>query len=932
MSSMSYSQPVKRWLRLAAMAALLGVSASSLAAPDHMAQALNFLEKKDLKSAVIALKNQLQNEPDDSEARYMLGDVYLRLGFGEGAEKEFEQAAKLGIDRFTLLYPLGKAMLMQANYQRVLDTIHVDPYAPQVVRAEVSTLHGLAELGLNNLISAENDLKEAIKLRPGFPDALVGLARISLEAGEENRALDFVNQGLKSDSACVDCWVLRGELARKRHDYPSARQDFLAALDIEPNNFLAHLGASAAMVEMRDFKAAAEHLDEVRKIRPSHPFAAYLGAVVDFHSGKLEAAQVKLQDALRALPNHLPSLLLAGTVNYASRQYTQAEIQLSQYLSERPDNINARKLLASVELQLKNPERALSVLSGLDDKALEDPELASLIGNAYLQAGQSEKGSRFLEKAAKDAPDSPKLRTQLAVGKFAAGRDQEAISDLKEAIGLKPDEASKADILLILAHIRAGENDKAVTAARALAEKSPESPIPFNLMGAAFMGQKDMERARLAFEQALSMDPKFSVAQLNLARLDSLDGDMKRAKERLRGILDYDENNGNAMLELSSIASREGDSQEAMIWLERAWTRNTSSRQVGLRLGAVYLSNGEPLKAMNIARALVDTAPDDPGVLELLARSQLANGETSSAVSTYRKIVESNPDNVQAYMMLADALRAIGDVNGALAQIDELVKRVPASIKVRAAQAQMQLQVGRTEEAMATIAAIQKDNPENPLGFQLQGDLLMGESREKEALAEYRKAYALAPNSTLVTQMFRATRNVEGEEPAREILEQWLRNNPKDTDARVLLAISYRESNDPFGAIREYREILKVRPNDHVALNNLAILLRQENNPRAIEYAKRAFEAKPDSPAAADTYGWMLVQEGQADRAVPILLVAVEGVRNVPEVRYHYAFALYQSGDFKGARKELQRLMLMKNDFPGRADAEVLLRELRASD
>lgn len=914
------------------MVTLIAIATPVIAAPDHMAQALNFLEKKDLKSAVIALKNQLQKDPEDSEARYMLGDVYLRLGFGEGAEKEFEEAAKLGIDRNTLLYPLGKAMLMQANYQRVIDSIHADPYAPQVVRAEVATLHGLAALGLSNLISAENELKEAIKLRPGFPDALVGLARISLEAGEEAQALDYVNQGLKSDAECVDCWVLRGELARKRHDYSSARQDFMAALDIEPSNFLAHLGAAAAMVELQDFKAAGEQLDEVRKIRPSHPFAAYLGAVVDFHSGKLEAAQVKLQEALRALPNHLPSLLLAGTVNYASRQYTQAEIQLSQYLSERPDNINARKLLASVELQLKNPQRALSVLSGLDEKALEDPELASLIGNAYLQAGQSDKASQFLEKAAKDSPDSPKLRTQLAVGKFAAGQDKEAIADLKEAIDLNPNEATKADILLILAHIRAGENDQAVTAARALAEKSPNSPIPFNLMGAAFLGQKDLDRARLAFEQALSMDPKFSVAQLNLARLDSLAGDTKRAKERLRGILDYDESNSNAMLELSNLANREGDPQEAMIWLERAWTRNTSSRQVGLRLGGQYLANGAPLKAMNIARALIESEPDDPGVLELLARSQLANGETASAVTSIRKIVEANPDNLQAHMMLADTLRSVGDVNGALAELDELVKRRPEAINVRGAQAQLQLQVGRTEEAMTTIAAIQKDNPENPLGFQLQGDLLVREGKEKEALVEYRKAFALAPNSSLVTQMFRATLKAEGEAPARDLLEKWLKDHPKDIDSRLLLAISYRQSNDPFGAIREYREIIQLRPNDHVALNNLAILLRQENNPRAIEYAKRAYDAKPDSPAAADTYGWMLVQEGQADVAVPILKVAVDGVRDVPEVRYHYAFALYQSGDFSGARKELQRLMLMKNDFPGRADAEVLLRELRASD
>lgn len=897
-----------------------------------MGRALDFLEKKDLKSVVIELKNRLQKAPDDGEARYMLGDVYLRLGFGEGAEKEFEQAAKRGVDANTLLYPRGKAMLLQAAYQRVIDEIREDRYAPQVVRAEVATLRGLAELGLNNLVSAEDQLQAALKLRPGFPDALVGMARIAMEAGEDAKALDYINRGLRGGEECIDCWVLRGELARKRNDYRSAHDDFLAALDIEPTNFLAQLGAAAAAVELNDFEAADKHLKEVRKIRPSHPFAAYLGAVVDFHNNNPEAAQVKLQESLRALPNHLPSLLLAGTVNYTTGQYTQAEIQLSQYLSERPDNIDARKMLASTELRLNNPARALSVLSGLDEQARQDPELATLIGNAYIQAGEGERAAEFLEEASKDAPDSTRLRTQLAVGKFAAGRDEEAVKDLQAAIDLNPTEATRADLLLILANIANGEHQQAVEAARALAEKSPNSPIPFNLMGAAFLGLKDRENARLAFEQALSMDPKFTVAALNLARLDNLDGELGRAKQRLLGILDYDAGNGSAMVELAGVAARQNDPQEAMIWLERAWTNNPGNPQVGLRLGRQYLANGEPLKAMNITRALVEKNPKDPQVLELMANVQMESGEAASALVTFRQIVEAQPNNPQAYLALANALRANGDVSGALEQVEELVKRFPGQSNIRAMQADMQLRVGKVDEALETIKAIQQANPDDPIGFQLQGDVMFRERKFKDALVQYRKAQAMKPSTGLATQIYRASREVEGEAAARGFLETWLRDNPQDVEARLLLAIAYREGKDPFGAIREYREVIKIRPNHFVALNNLALLLRQENNPNAIDYARRAWEAKPDSAAAADTYGWMLVQEGVADEAVPILQSAVEGARGIPEVRYHYAFALYQAGDLNGARRELQRLMLMKGEFPGRADAEVLLRELRANE
>lgn len=923
-------------LRSALLAATLACTTLGAAQPsyaqtdrDYMGDALDYVEQRDLKSAVISLKNALQETPDDVEARYMLGDIYLKLGFGEGAEKEFEQAVKLGLDQESVLFSLGKAILIQGDFHRVLSDIHMSNDLPQSVRAEVMTLHALAELGLNNIITAKGMLQDALDLYPGLPDALVGLARIDMNDDKLDKAMGHLDEALASDPDCMECWILRGEIARKEKDFYRARDDFQAALDIEPTNFLAHIGSAAASVELQEWELAKNHLAESNKIRPNQPLANYLSAVIAFQEGDMETAQIKLQEALRSMPNHLPSLLLSGTVNYATGQYTQAQTQLSQYVSENPNNVHARKMLASTELKLKDPQRALSVLRGAQELAPEDAQLAELIGNAYMQAGEYEKGTAVIEKAMESSPDSAELQTQLALSKLASGRDESAIKDLQSALEKNPEKSSRADVLLILAHMKNRKFQDAVNAAQSLAAKLPENPVPYNLLGAAYMAEGNHTEARLAFEQAVELKPDFTVAHLNLARLDVAAGDLISARERLNLVLDFDKTNGNAMLEMAKLAGLQGDRQGALIWLERAWSGPTKNRPVGLMLGRSYLENQEPDKALVVVTELNEAIKADPDVKVLLAETQMAVGESASAINTYRELVDLKPNNPDTHMLLAQALLRTGNSSGALNTVRDAARQFPDSTRIKGTLAQLLLQNGQVKEARAAIAEIKRKNPDDPLGYKLQGDLFVRDKNLADALASYQKAFEVRPSSALVTQIHRVKREMDGVRAALPPLKEWLEKHPKDSDVRLMLAIAYSELDDPFGAIREYRAAIDANPRNFVALNNLALLLEKENNPTAIDYARRAHEVNPGSPAAGDTYGWMLVESGRAAEAVPILASAMRNARNVPEVRYHYAFALYQAGDFKKAKRELQRLVLLKQDFPGKQDAKVLLKELR---
>jgi predicted Zn-dependent protease len=50
----------------------------------------------------------------------------------------------------------------------------------------------------------------------------------------------------------------------------------------------------------------------------------------------------------------------------------------------------------------------------------------------------------------------------------------------------------------------------------------------------------------------------------------------------------------------------------------------------------------------------------------------------------------------------------------------------------------------------------------------------------------------------------------------------------------------------------------------------------ERKDPRALEYAKKAYEVAPDVAAVADTYGWILVESGELQQGIELLTKAAE--------------------------------------------------------
>ena len=128
-------------------------------------------------------------------------------------------------------------------------------------------------------------------------------------------------------------------------------------------------------------------------------------------------------------------------------------------------------------------------------------------------------------------------------------------------------------------------------------------------------------------------------------------------------------------------------------------------------------------------------------------------------------------------------------------------------------------------------------------------------------------------------------------------------------------------------AERALETVLAKRPNDAVALNNLAWVLQLRGDERARSMAQRAYTLAP-SPESADTLGWVMTARGDAQGAVALLRQASQARPGNPTIQFHYAQALSATGQTEEAIKALTAVVNAPGEFDDKQAARTLLQQL----
>jgi putative PEP-CTERM system TPR-repeat lipoprotein len=890
-----------------------------------LAEAQQYQQKGDKKAALIQLKNAVAKSPEDSEARMALGTLYLDMGDVVSADKELRKAAALGIPAARTLPPLASVMLAQGQFQKLLDEV-----TPEKAQANPDLLsrRGDALLALHKSDEAKQVYRQALAAKPAAGEPRLGLARLALLDKDNAGAHRYIDEATSAEPNSADGWLFKGNLLRSEGKSEEALVAYGRALAAKPDHRSAHLERAHLEIGMGKFDAAKADIDAAQKITPGHLLVIYTQALLDFNQGKYVPAQESLQKVLRVAPEHMPSILLAGAVELKLGATQQAEQHLRKYLEASPNDVYARKLLAQTLLKSAQPGDAIAALAPALTESSRDPQLLALAGESYLKARDFDKASSYFEKASALAPKVAALHTSLGLSRLGQGDRDKGVSELEMGATLDP-KSPNAGMALVQAELSLKHYDRALAAAETLEKQQPDNPHVRNLKGLASLAKGDRAGARAAFEKALALQPTYFASVSNLARMDLQDKQPEAARKRFEAVLAQDKKNAGAMAALAEIATVTGKPDEATTWLEKASNENPDAIAPALKLGGQYLGTNQPQKALALARKFQAANPTNPDLLDLLGHAQLATGDAAGALETYSKLVNVLPKSALAQLRLATVHTLLKNHAAAADDLKRAVELQPELLQARVAQVDNALRRGKPDEAVAIGRTLQKQGGQAAaLGYTLEGDVLAGQHKPAQALPAYQKAYELLKTPQSLIKLAVMMKQSGKAKEAQPLLGQWQKEHPGDALVPMYLAEQQLADKQFKPAIALLEGILQRHPNNPVALNNLAWAYQQEKDPRALATAEQAAKVSRDSPAVLDTLGWLLVEQGNTARGVPLLQQAVAQAPNAPVIRYHLASALARAGDKKAARKELDTLLSQNKPFAEIEDARALLKTL----
>jgi putative PEP-CTERM system TPR-repeat lipoprotein len=914
--------------RLAVCALLASMAGADLAmAASSIESAKKYFDKGENKAAVIELKNFLQENPDNAEARLLIGDVYLKLGDMAAAVKAFEKARELKAPPEKWVVPLGRAYLLQGDTKSVLDQIKPEESLPPMVRAQAFGLVGSAYLSKGDTAKAKENFDAALKMDPAASEATLGLAMLEAQQKNFKKTIEYANQVVAKDPKHVNAWVILAEAKRLDGDNQGAIEAFGKAIEVHPNDARARLGRATSLLAANKVDDAAKDVAEVRKAMGEVPMALYLQAVIDFQQKRLDEAQELLAKATNAMPDHLPAKLLLGTIAYQKGQYESAENQLSQFLSRVPKHVPAAKLLAATRMKQNRPAEAIQALKSVEDQVKDDPQFLALLGSAYHQNKQIDLGNEYLAKAAALDPKAAAIKAQMGMGQIASGNLDQAVADLKAAVDLDQN-LLQADVMLVLALMQEKKFDDAIAAANKLKGKMKDDPMPENLLGAAYMAKGEPDKAREHWNAALKLKPDYVTATLNLAKLELSQKNTDGAIKQFKRVLEQDPKNLQALVGLAQVAESKKDYEGMERYLIEAREKNPKSPEPGLMLSRYYLAQKKPLRALEIARDIKANNPDLPAGMQNLAIVEMANGQTASAITTLKQLVAKVPNNPEYRHQLGQALYKSGDKTAALAEWRNATKDAPDYLPAYLAQVQVALGDKKYDEALKLADTMKAKVPKSPVGYQVEGDVELAQKQYKKAAATYEKAYQLEPNGGAARGLYQALNEQGDAKGAQEALVRWTQVNGKDVESWMILGMGYQNTGKSKEAIDAYEKAYALAPDNPVIQNNLAWMYQLTGDKRALELADKLLPATENHPEIMDTVGWIYTQNGRVEKGLTLLQEAVLHAPQQLDIRLHVAEALVKAGRKEDARKELELILKDKKDFPGRAKAEALLKEL----
>lgn len=764
-------------------ACVLGLAACS--SPEEKAnkfyqKGVALLEQGDPDKARIEFQNALQIKDGMTAAWFGLAQVAERKG---DWEKLFGFLNKV-IDRdpkhLEAQLKLGHLLLAAGKLDRALATSDTT-MALAKDSAGVLAFRAAVLYKLDNKKGAIEHANAALAKDPNNVDALVVLATDRLVAKDAEKAIEYLDRGLKVNEKNIALQLIKVQAFESLAKTESAEAVFRRLIALYPDTrALRHILAQFYLSHGRKDAAEAEY----RAIMAENPkdVTARLDVVRFVHAVKGPKAAIQEIEAL---------------------------------IAKDAANNELKFALASLHQSQNDRKGAESVFRSIAEKEGDNPEGIRAKGQlaAMLLAGGDKKGAQALidQILAKDQRNEQGLLLKAGIAIDGRQLDQ-AIADLRTILKDVPNSA-RALLMLGKAHELAGSPELAMEHYQKAFQASKHAP-PFGLTYGEFLLKRNQAaRAESVAEDTLRVAPGHVLVMNLLAQARISKGDWIGAQAVADELQKQDGKQQAADQIRGAVMVARKNYAESIEAFKRAFQAAPSETQPMVALVRSYMLAGKNNEAIAFLNSVVQASPDNVGARLLLGQLQSAKGDQAAATQTFQAAISQQPKDPAGYVNLANL-----HIRGKrFAEADKTVAQglaaIPGDFSLRMTQAGIYELSGRFDDAIKLYEQLLKERPNADVLANNLSSLLSDHRTDKASLARAHEL-ALRFKRSEVPQfkdtLGWATYRVGKAGDAAQLIEDASKKLPDLPVFRYHLGMSYLAMNKPDAARKELEAALKL--------------------------------------------------------------------------------------------------------------------------
>ena len=549
-----------------------------------------------IRDAVTESQDILKRDPNNLDARKLLGRIYLRsLGDMQGGTQSSE-VLKLAIEQYSQIV---RSEPDNSDYHLLLGRLYIID---------------------KDYVKAEGEFKAARNIQADSEEAVVNLAYLYNEEGDTKKAVEVL-QSLPDSQRSAKLYAVLGYTFEQQHEFKQAINAYKHAIDLDKDNLDAQRGLANSLLGDNQIDAALEQYKQVADADPQDAQAYVRMSEIYRRQGKFSDAMVTIKKADALVQDSQEVPYNEALIDEAQGKFDEA-IQVLQALlekgakpvatyssAERNNRSVFLERLGSIYKEAGKNQLAIETFRKMID--LGDDSAKSGYGaliDAYREDKQWNQAAAVAQEGVKALPKDRSLKLVLAGQLADNGKADEGIAMAKAELKGGPEDR---EVYLALSQIygrlrRWSDAEDTLSKADGLSDKPEDKRYDYYLRGSFLERQKKYEPAEEMFRKVLSGDPRNSGALNYLGymladrgvRLDEALNLIKKALQEEPQNYAYLDSLGWAYFKL-------GNYDMAEETLRKAMDHNSTDATVHDHMGEVYAKTGRlKLAAAQWERAL----------------------------------------------------------------------------------------------------------------------------------------------------------------------------------------------------------------------------------------------------------------------------------------------------------------------------------------